>query len=193
LLHTRRLATLLLGVWLGSGIFIAWFSRHNRFSVEQTLNYASKPFQDEIEHLDKDRLRGLLRFHAEELNREYSLWWGRLQLLLGMVLAILLLFATNGNRLVMTLVTGMVAIVVVQHFVIAPQIVELGRGFDFLPLEQYQQEHAALRSYRGTSSVLEWVKLVAGFALSVRLLISAGERKRIPKRTPATAVGALKR
>ena len=169
-MHTRRLAALVLGLWLGCGIFMGWVATHNLTSVQQIISHPRKEFQG-------------------ELNRHYFRWWELVQIVVGFGLGLLLLFATNGNRLVMTLVTGMVAIVVVQHLTITPQILELGRGLDFLPPGEISKERAAFRNYHGFYSTLELVKLLAGLGLAARLLYSSPSHRR--KRSKPVAADPL--
>lgn len=188
-MHTRRLAALVLGLWLGCGIFMGWVATHNLTSVQQIISHPRKEFQAEVEQLGQDRVRSLLRFQAGELNRHYFRWWELVQIVVGFGLGLLLLFATNGNRLVMTLVTGMVAIVVVQHLTITPQILELGRGLDFLPPGEISKERAAFRNYHGFYSTLELVKLLAGLGLAARLLYSSPSHRR--KRSKPVAADPL--
>lgn len=177
-MHTRRFATFLLGLWLGCAVFMAWVATYNLTSAQEMPTHSRKEFQAEVENLGPDRVHNLMRFQAAELNRHYFRWWEMAQIGLGLGLGLLLLFATTGNRLVMTLITGMLAIVLVQHLTITPQIVELGRGLDFLPPGEITKERAAFRSYHGFYSTLEVVKLLAGLVLTGRLLYSSGSHRR---------------
>jgi len=188
-MHIRRLATLVLGLWLGCGVFMGWVASHNLTSIPETLTHPRREFQAEVHQLGQDRVRGLLRFQAGELNRFYFRWWEILQIGIGLGLAVILLFATTGNRLVMTLATGMLAIVVIQFLTITPQIIELGRGLDFVPPGEISKERTAFRGYHGFYSSLEIIKLLAGLGLAARLLYSSPHHRR--KRLKPNAVDPL--
>lgn len=164
---------------------MSWTAAHNLTSVAAVVKDRGPRMQAEVKELGEARLQLLFRFHAAELNRYYFLWWERVQIPLGLALAILLLFSTNGNRLLMTLVMGMMAMVVAQHVVLAPQIVELGRALDFVPAGEFMRERPAFRTYHGYYATLEVAKLVMGLVLAGRLLYSSRRPRRV--RRPADA------
>ncbi len=179
-MHTRRLSSFLLGAWLAASLFMSAVAAGNFRAVDRLLDTPSKAASEHIKKLGKDSTRALLRYQVSELNRYYFDQWELVQLCLGALLAVVLLFATNGNRLAMALSVFMVLLVVIQHWLVGPQVLALGRLLDFTsanaPLAQRTQFMAHHRAYL----VVEGLKLLAGVVLTVRLLVavSAGRRRR---------------
>ncbi len=173
-MHTRRLCSLLLGAWLAGSLFMVWVATHNLGNVDPMMANPGMQAQRHIRDIGPDRVRMLMRFQAGELNRYYFETWEVAEIILGIVLAVTLLFATNGNRLMMALAGGMIAIPLIQHFTITPQILELGRGLDFATPDQMQAERQSFWGYHNFYSMLEIVKIALGFGLAARLLISMG-------------------
>ncbi|MFN7925798.1 MAG: hypothetical protein U0Q16_37200 [Bryobacteraceae bacterium] len=181
-MHPRRFATLLLGGWLAGAIFCGWVASNNLTGVDRMMREASLQARKEFNEIGLERTRRVFRFQAAELNRHYFNNWELVQMLLGVGLGITLLFATNGNKLVMALCTAMFLIVVVQHFTITPQMIDLGRGLDFDGGNTQSAERQSFRGMHELYSYLEVVKVLIGVGLAVRLLFfkppSSGRRRR---------------
>lgn len=178
-MHTRRLCGLLLGAWLAASIFMTWVATHNLQSVDSLLNTNSVQAQRQLRDMGHDKARVLMRFQASELNRYYFGAWEGFQIILGIVLAIALLFATNGNRLMMSLAAGMLAIVIIQKLTVTPPIIELGRGLDFATDGQMQVERQAFWNYHNFYSAMELAKLAMGVGLAARLMVSGSSGRRV--------------
>jgi len=178
-MHTRRLCALLLGAWLAGMIFMTWVATHNLQGVDSLLNSSNVQAQRHFRDLGQDKARVLMRFQAAELNRYYFGAWERAQILLGIILGITLLFATNGNRLMMTLAMGMLAIAIIQRLTVTPSVTEIGRGLDFAADGQMQLERQAFWNYHNFYSALELLKLGLGVGLSVRLLLAGSSGRRV--------------
>jgi len=177
-MHTRRLASLLIGAWLAGSAFMIWVATGNFRSVEEVLRARSTKAQREINDIGPARARALLRYHASEQNRHYFYYWEIVQIALGVVLAVVLLFATNGNKLIMALVAFMLAIILIMHFRISPQITELGRAIDFAGSEQMSVERDVFWNYHKAYSAMEVLKIGLGLLLGVRMLYSTHQLKR---------------
>jgi hypothetical protein len=178
-MHTRRLCGLLLGAWLAATIFMTWVATHNLQGVDTLLNTTSSQAQRQLRDVGHDKARVIMRFQASELNRYYFSTWEGFQIILGIVLAVMLLFATNGNRLMMTLAVGMLAIVFIQRLTVTPSIIELGRGLDFAADGQMQVERQAFWNYHNFYSALELIKLALGVGLGARLILSGSSGRRV--------------
>jgi hypothetical protein len=177
-MHTRRLATLLLGAWLAGSFFMTWVATGNFRSVEQVLRSTGTRAQKEINEVGLVRARNLLRYHASEQNRHYFYYWELVQLPLGLILTIVVLFATNGNKLVVALSLSMLALIAIMHFTISPQITELGRVIDFTALDERTAERNAFWGYHRAYSAMELIKIGLGLILAVRMLYSTHQLKR---------------
>ena len=177
-MNTRRLSVLLLGAWLACTLLMTWVAVYNSESAELTLKHPSDRIQREMRDIGLERTRTLLHFHSAELSRHFFVYWEMTQFGLGAALAITLLFATNGNRLTMALSTAMIVIVVIQHFTMTPQILELGRGFDFASPDEMIDERRSFAAYQSFYSAGEILKWVLGAALAGRMLLSDGSASR---------------
>lgn len=178
-MHTRRLCGLLLGAWLAASIFMTWVATHNLQGVDSLLNTNSAQAQRHLRDMGHDKARVLMRFQASELNRYYFGTWETFQVVLGIVLVFVLLFATNGNRVMMTLAVGMLAIVVIQKLTVTPPIIELGCGLDFAADGQMQVERQAFWNYHNFYSAMELIKLALGVGLAARLILAGSSGRRV--------------
>lgn len=179
-MSSRRIAVFLLGFWIGCTLFMGWVATHNITSVDPILKQSDRHLQREIKDIGYDRVKSLLRFEAAELNRHYFYYWEWVQLLLALITAVVLVDATNGNKFTMVAMTGILLLLLVQHFLVQPEVVELGRGLDFAATDQMLDERRAFRTYHTYYSSIEVIKLVLLGIVSVRMLLhgSSGKRRR---------------
>ena len=179
-MSSRRISVFLLGFWLGCILFMGWVATHNLGSVEPILKQSDRQLQREIKDIGYDRVKTLLRFEAAELNRHYFYHWEWIQLLLAVVATLVLLDATSGNKFTMVMMGGIILMLLVQHFLIEPEMIELGRGLDFAPADQMLDERRAFRTFHTYYSSIEAIKAVLIGLISVRMLLhgSSGKRRR---------------
>ncbi len=159
---------------------MGWVAIHNIGSVEPILKQSDRQLQREIKDIGYDRVKTLLRFEAAELNRYYFYNWEWVQLLLAIIATVILLDATGGNKLTMIMMAGIILMLLVQHFLIGPEILELGRGLDFAPTDQMLDERRAFRTFHTYYTSIEAIKFVLIGIISVRMLLhgSSGKRRR---------------
>lgn len=179
-MSSRRIAVFLLGFWLGCTVFMGWVATHNLGSVDPILKQSDRQLQREIKDIGYDRVKALLRFEAAELNRHYFYYWEWMQILLAIIALVVLLDATSGNKFTMLVMVGMLLVIVVQHFLVEPAVVELGRGLDFAPPDQMVDERRAFRTFHAYYSGIELIKIVLIGVISMRMLMhgSSGKRRR---------------
>jgi hypothetical protein len=75
----------------------------------------------------------LLRYQVSEANRRLFHDWETLQLVGGAIFFLYLLFWTREGKFSLAAVLAMVAIVVLQRFLLTPELISYGRNIDFLP------------------------------------------------------------
>lgn len=187
-MSSRRLAVFLLGIWLGCSLFMVWVATHNLRSVDTVVKQTDAQLQREIKDIGYDRVRTLMRFEAAELNRHYFYYWGWIQLLWGVITGLVLLNATSGNRFTMLMMVAIFLILLLQHFLVSPAIVEMGRGFDFAPADQMQDERRAFSTYHAYYSSMEAIKLLLLTAVCGRMLLHGSSGKR--RHRSGTAAGS---
>jgi len=176
-MHTRRLATLLLGAWLAGTLFVAAVTRGNFQAVDRILQSPAPAAEEYIKVLGESSARTFLRYQVSERNRYCFHQWELVQLALGVALAITLLFGTNGNRLIMAVVLTMLLIVVVLHWLISPHLSSLGSAIDFLPAEAPSPDRVKFQRFSNAYSALEAIQFALGLGLSVRLLVVRSRRR----------------
>jgi len=164
----RRLATLLLGVWLGAGIFADIAVTQNFQTVDRFLSTPnSLSASRELSSIGRDRERVILRRNAGEENNFLFENWERAELILGLVLLAVLFFGERPNKLMLSAALTMWVLVAVQHFALSPQVTEIGRKIADLPATDPLNK--TFWMFHGIYSGSEILKLLVGFALAVRL------------------------
>ncbi len=170
----RALMAFLLGAWLVGMVLIAFVAAENFFEVDRLL--ASPPateyraeLQKRLAPLAPGDARVALRYLSSEMNRFYFRVWGGAEIVLGGVL--LLLAARRGNDRTMTIGAGvMLALSFLMTFYLTPQLVEVGRGLDWVPRDPPPPELGRFGMLHGAYSALDLVKLLLGIWLTVRLV-----------------------
>jgi hypothetical protein len=164
----RRLAALLLGAWLGGGILTDVAVTQNFNTIDSFLqtpgNIAASA---ELNKIGRDQERLLLRRNAGEENTWIFINWERIEVVIGGLLFLVLLFGGTPQKLLLGLCLGMVAIVAVQHFFLVSPIADLGRRVDYLPATD--PESVKFWRLHAVYSGLEIAKTLLGFAFAARL------------------------
>ncbi len=164
----HMLFAVLLGIWL-AGTLLEWFMATQNFrTVDRVLSQGSQQLEEQSQPLSRDRLRVLFRHLASELNRYYFAAWGWAQLVLAAALLAMLARLRITDSISWLLVGGMLALVVGLHFIVMPQLVEIGRSIDFIPRDPVPPEMRHFGMLHAAFTGLDAVKLVGGFVLLVR-------------------------
>lgn len=174
---TRRLASFLLGLWLGGSVFMTFVATQNFASVDRLLNSPDPAAAKMIRTLGLENARMLLRHQVAEQNRFYFESWEWSQIALGIALVVTLFFASKGNLWVLGFSLAMLILVIFVRVMVTPEITGLGRGIDFVPKgvpsparDQFWRFHAA---YSG----IEVMKLIIGVGLVGYLFWHRAKRK----------------
>jgi hypothetical protein len=189
-MHTRRLAVLLLGAWLGVSIFVAVAAIHNSRSASAILEMPLQPLQRAIDEAGRTRIEAHLKFQAAEISRAHQTGWGWAQIVLGVILTLTVVFGTNARRPAVALAAAMVLIAAVEQVAVTPRLVELGRTLAWprqpqnsdeveeIDIERekliVEAEQRALGTYQASYLGLEAVKLLSGIGLAGWFLASGG-------------------
>lgn len=181
-MHTRRLATLLLGLWLGGGLFMTWIAIHNFRGVDKLLRSPEPAAAQYIKVLGNSSAQTLLRHQVGELNRQYFNTWELAQLCIAPVFLLTMLFDGKADKLYLGLGGLALLLVLVQHFLITPQVTTLGRALDFLPQEAPSAERGGFWRFHNAYYTLEVIKGLTLAGMSVRLLIVSSRRRRSRKK-----------
>ena len=160
---------MLLGAWLAGSLAMIAVATQNFRSVDRLLAAPSSSAVQQIETLGPAPARAFLRYLVAEQNRFYFENWEKIQLGLGILLLLTLLM--SGSRPAALVCLLMLAAVAIMHWLLTPQIVELGRAIDFLPAGQASEQRIRFWDYHGAYSATELVKLGLGVLLAGMLLV----------------------
>jgi hypothetical protein len=175
-MHFRRLAALLLGAWLGGSVFMDMVATQNFRSVDRLLAAPPAQVAERIQALGgHDAARVFLRYQVSEQNRWYFQTWERVQVALGAVLFLVLLFGAVPNRVTLLITLLMLAMVLLMHFFLTPEITRLGRAADFAPAA----DRTRFWTFHGMYSAGELIKLGLGIVLAARLLRRAKKGQQV--------------
>jgi hypothetical protein len=162
----RRLGALVLGVWLGAGIFADFAVVQNFATVDRFLAAPGNALAAaELGKIGHDRERVLLRRNAGEENNFIFEQWERIEILLGTALILVFAFGGRSERPLIGLTAAMVLIVAVQHFFLTPEVTALGRRIADLP--PGDPMNSTFWTYHGIYSGAEILKLLTGAGLAV--------------------------
>jgi hypothetical protein len=166
----RRLTAFLLGAWLGGSILTDVAVTQNFKTIDTFLqtpgNIAASA---ELNRIGRDQERLLLRRNAGEENTWIFLNWERVEIAIGGVLFLVLLFGGRPQRLLLALCLAMTAVVAGQHFFLLAPIADIGRRVDYLPASD--PESVKFWRLHGVYAGLEIAKILLGSAFAARLTL----------------------
>ena len=170
MIQYRRLAALLIGAWLGAGILADVAVTQNFQAVDRFLEApGSVSTSLALNAVGRDKERFILRRNAGEENNWIFLNWERVELALGGLLFLLLLFGERPQKLLIVLCAAMFLIVVGEHFYLTPLVTDLGRRVEDLPAGD--PDVKTFWMLHGFYSGFDILKLLLGLAFAVRLAI----------------------
>jgi hypothetical protein len=170
-MHARRLACFFLGMWLAGSLFMAWVATQNFRQVDRLLSRADPAATLRLKPLGENA-RLILRYQASEQNRWYFQKWETIQILYGAVFFFVMLFGSRENKFVLLGVLLMVALVMVQKFLLTPEVVALGRLIDFVPANQQSPERTRFWILHTTYTGVELGKWAVAMILTGQMVFS---------------------
>ena len=172
-----RIATLLLGAWIGGSVFMDVVATQNFRSVDRTLASPPAPVAERIRAMGgHDAARTFLRYQASEQNRQYFGAWENTQIVLALLLIGALIPADQRGRVTLLLPTLMLVTILAMHYWLTPEIVRMGRALDFPSPGRAAVDNTRFWIFHGTYSALELIKLGWGVALAVWLVLPRKQR-----------------
>jgi hypothetical protein len=168
--RSRRLATLILGLWFG-GILLVSVAPHVSFrAVEQVMAERQPVVAHAVEKVGPVATRDLLRFQVAEANRLTFSVWGWFQLFLSAMLLLLLVFLSNARRISLICAAAMTALATLSCFVLIPRIVESGPSSSMpgTGAERFELMNSGFTTFQGTILLLGLVLLFSLFGGSDR-------------------------
>ena len=165
-MHTRRIATFLLGGWIGASLFMAFVEIQNFRSPSLVLSQPIAPAAKMIETLGQQDAPLLLRHLALEQIRHYSYVWEEFQMVFALILGGCLFLGTRKRIFPLLLCGVMLALVMFQHIAVTPELIYQGRDTDFPPGNSALGPMARVWALQQIYAGLEIVKLIAGGVLA---------------------------
>jgi hypothetical protein len=138
----RRIVALLLGLWIGGGIMMAWFGARSFGTVHRVVNESNPAFALQTRPLGRDNTRMVLRYQVAEQNRYLFQEWEYIQLVLGALFFSYLLFGTLEGKVSLGLALGMIALTAIQRFGVSPALGNAGKMLDYIPTDGAGAERA---------------------------------------------------
>lgn len=169
---------LIAGLWLGLTLAMLFVATENFRGVDRLLEAPAKEAAALLGKLPEESPRQLLRYLASELNRYFFDWYGIAQIWLAVILLLNLLFATNGNKLMLALSGVLLVLVAVERLMLFPEITYLGRLMDFAPQELDSPVRSRFWSFHRYFSGLEVIKILLLLAISGKMLVRREVRRR---------------
>lgn len=170
-MRTRGLTCLLLGMWLAGGLFLTLIAAENFRAADRMVRDPSGAASLRIKKLGAADTLLLLRYQASEQNRYYFEVWENVQLALSLLFFFYLLFGTGENKFVLGMSLLLIVVVVLQRFLVTPEMTGLGRLLDFLPTDAPSPHRGRFRVLHATYIALEigkWIvqAAIAAFVIS---------------------------
>lgn len=176
-MHTRRLATFLLGAWLIGSLFMAFVATQSLAGVDHILRGHHLQVSKVKESIGGDTTRQLLRFQAGRLNRHLFAGWEAVQLGIAGALLTTAVFSPRRSKTLLAGGAVMTLIVLVMAFYLTPAMTRMAPAFEFLSAGSVTPERESFGRLHGAYFVCEAFKLVIGLVVSVRLLFDRAEWK----------------
>jgi hypothetical protein len=167
-MHTRRIATFLLGAWICGMLMVGAIELQNIGLPNAVMTAPIPGAAKLIQSLGREQVGSLLRHYAAEQNRRFSPRWEQIQLGLGLALGVSLLRATQARILPVTLSAIMLALVVFEYVALTPELTYLGREADFSTNGSAGESPATLQV---VYVAVEMAKIVVGGVLAAYLFV----------------------
>ncbi len=171
-MHYRRIVCFLLGIWLGGGILMAWYGARSFGTVESIMQQSNPAFVVQTKPLGPAMTRTVLRYVVAEQNRWLFRNWEYMQIALASLFFCYLLFGTTEGKFSLGVMLVMLALTVMQRFLISPDLGITGRTLDFAPADLAAQEHARFWLVHNSYLAVEALKFGLGLILGIIVMSS---------------------
>ena len=175
-MHATRIATFLLGAWIGCCVFMDLLALQNMRLAAAALNSTSPVVADILRKSGPDQIALLLRHFAAEQYRYYFATWGMIQVPGALLVAAVMYFAV-GKRWIPQMLCGLMLALVLFQLAIQPEFTFRGREADFPPGNQSLGTQARVWALSEIWIGAESAKLLIGGLLTA-VMIGHKSRKR---------------
>ena len=165
-MFTRRVATFLLGVWIGCCLLVDLFALQGNQVADRIVSSQSTEIRELVSKAGAANVTPLLHHLAGERVRALLDTWELTQFVLGFLMIVLLVFTDQRKFIALGLTVAMAILTVIQHFFVTPDWTLVGQQADFLPEAASFSVRAHLWTLTQTYGALEIVKLLLGGGLA---------------------------
>ena len=173
-MHYRRIVCLLLGVWLGGGILMAWYGARSFGTVGAIMAQSNPAFVAQTQALGPAATRLVLRYAVAEQNRWLFRSWENMQVCLAVLFFCYLLFGTMEGKFSLSVMLVMLVLTLIQRLWISPELGITGRTLEYLPGDLAAQERAKFWLLHNAYLAVEALKF--GLGLILGAMVMSGRR-----------------
>jgi hypothetical protein len=131
-MFSRRLATFVLGIWMGCCALVDILALEGHRIANLLLDSPGPDVKGVLTKAADAQVATLLHHMASEQTRAIFDNWEQAQLVLALAMLVTLVFTDQRKILAVLMCAAMAMLVLVQHFVVTPDLNSLGRSADFL-------------------------------------------------------------
>jgi hypothetical protein len=174
-MRSRRIACLLLGLWMGAGLWMLWVAADNSAAANRLLVAPNASAAAYLSTLGRAQLAPLAHYLATQQNRLLFETWGVVQIVLGSLFFFFLLFGTRLGKFPLAVAAVMLLIVIGERIAITPGMEMVGRvtDFDSDPSHRARLARDVLNYGYGMA---EWIKFALGTVAAVLLIWQENRR-----------------
>lgn len=181
-MHFRRLACLLIGIWFGGTLAVGVGASYRYRVAERILSHPAPGSLEHIDALGSRGARDFLIYAAAEQMRDLRETWDSIQVGLGALLFLLLLFGSNEGKFGLLLALGMLALAIFDRLILTPEISLMARLADLTGARAGERARRFL--LEGGYIGLEAAKWMLGLGLATHLVIRhhhSGMKQKAPE------------
>lgn len=186
---SRRIATFLLGIWIGCCVLVDLLALQTGHSAKRFLD--GPDTNGIVQKIGKDSLAPAMHHVALQQTRELLGNWELTQLGLAGAIAILLTLSDQKKQLAILMCGAMLVIVGAQTFLITPQWTDLGRQLDFAPSGSDPVAVNHMATLTQTYGALETLKLLLGGGLASYFFAMESTVRRRKRHHASSEIGEI--
>jgi hypothetical protein len=175
--HTRRIATFLLGAWIAGSFWMAFLQIESFRFPDSLLSHPIPPASKIVQTIGREQAGQLLAHFAAEQVRLLLRLWGRIEVCLALALGVFLFRGTQKRAFPLFLCAIMLMLALFQYFALTPELTYQGRETDFPPRSNEVAAMARVLALRYDFAGMEIVKLIAGVILAGYLFLFRAPRR----------------
>jgi hypothetical protein len=165
-MFSRRLATFVLGIWMGCCALVDILALEGHRITRQVLDNPSPEVKGVLTKAGDAPVATLTHHVASEQTRATFETWEQAQMILALIMVIMLVFTDQRKILAIAMCGAMFLVVVAQHFGVTPDLNIVGRSADFLAENASFNVRTQIWTLTQIYGALETFKLVVGGVLA---------------------------